>query len=72
MSREIAPVGMTDSGARVSSPRRITEPLPNCFSMLASAASRAFSRFVADMGAVLFCPRLTGLSHRSLIVCGGL
>ena len=44
MSREIDPVGITSSGARVSSPSRITEPLPNCFSMLASAASSALSR----------------------------
>ena len=29
-SREMALVGITSSGARVSSPRRITEPLPNC------------------------------------------
>src|SRR4051794_18756915 len=35
---------MISSGARVSSPSRITEPLPNCRSMLARAASRAFSR----------------------------
>src|SRR3954452_2700090 len=35
---------MTSSGARVSSPRRITEPLPNCFSICASATSSAFSR----------------------------
>src|SRR4051794_40808900 len=38
------PVGMTSSGARVSSPRRITEPLPNCFSIWARATLRAWSR----------------------------
>ena len=48
-----SPVGITSSGARISSPRRITEPLPNCFSMLARAASRALSRSPAMCRAFL-------------------
>ena len=43
--------GSPRSGARVSSPSRMTEPLPNCRSICASAASRAFSRSAAAMGA---------------------
>ncbi len=46
-SSAIAPVGITSSAARVSSPSRMTEPLPNCRSMLASAVSSAFSRSAA-------------------------
>src|SRR3954447_20432479 len=45
---------MTSSGARVSSPRRITEPLPNCFSIWASATSSAFSRSPPAMSVHLF------------------
>src|SRR4029079_5173131 len=53
MSRAMEPVGMTSIGARTSSPRRMTEPLPNCRSIWASAASRALSRSAAGaMGAV--------------------
>ena len=55
-----SPVGMTSSGARVSSPRRITEPLPNCCSMLASAASSAFSRSPPAMDVVRPSVRLEG------------
>src|SRR4051795_11870566 len=41
-SSAIAPVGMTSIGGRVSSPRRITAPLPCCFSICAITASRDF------------------------------
>ena len=54
MSRAIEPVGMTSIGARTSSPRRITEPLPNWRSIWASAASSALSRFSEAMSAVPF------------------
>src|SRR3954465_62739 len=43
-SSEIAPLGITSIGARVSSPRRMTAPLPCCRSICASAAVSAFSR----------------------------
>src|SRR6516164_5639989 len=51
-SSEIAPVGITSIGARLSSPRRMTEPRPNCRSIWASAVSRALS----------LSPTLPGLS----------
>ncbi len=47
MSREIAPVGMISTGARASSPIRMTDPLPNWRSIWASAVSGAFSRSFA-------------------------
>ena len=43
MSSEIAPVGITSTGARASSPSRMIEPLPNCRSIWARAVSRALS-----------------------------
>src|ERR1700704_2871869 len=43
MSSAIAPVGITAIGARPSSPRRITEPLPYCLSICARASSSALS-----------------------------
>src|SRR5215212_10137851 len=49
-SREIDPVGITWIGTRVSSPRRITEPLPYCLSIWASATSSALSRSSAGIG----------------------
>src|SRR5713101_1970779 len=42
-SSEMDPVGITSTGARVSSPSRMIAPLPNCRSIWASAASRDFS-----------------------------
>ena len=42
-SSAIEPVGITSTGTRVSSPRRMTEPLPNCRSIWSSAVSRDFS-----------------------------
>src|SRR4051812_46207278 len=54
MSRAIEPVGITSIGARTSSPSRMTEPLPNWRSMLASAVSRALSR--SDEGAMAAVP----------------
>ena len=48
-SSAIEPVGITSIGARASSPRRMTEPLPNCFSIWASATSSAFSRSAPAM-----------------------
>src|SRR6266487_3415022 len=48
MSRPSDPVGMTrTSGAGWSSPRRMIEPLPNCFSIELTASSIAFSRWSA-------------------------
>src|SRR3712207_3208792 len=44
MSREIEPVGMTFMATSGLSPRRMTEPLPNCLSIWARAMSRALSR----------------------------
>src|SRR5918996_1715010 len=43
-SREMAPVGITPTGARPSAPSRMTAPLPNWCSIRASASSNAFSR----------------------------
>src|SRR5215467_6599434 len=43
-SSAIDPVGITDMGTAGRSPRRITEPLPNCLSICARARSSAFSR----------------------------
>src|SRR3954451_22851309 len=43
-SSAMDPVGMTSTGARPSSPRRMIDPLPNWRSIWLSAASRAFSR----------------------------
>ena len=42
-SRAIDPVGITSIGARTSSPRRITDPLPNCLSI---CAKRGVERLV--------------------------
>jgi hypothetical protein len=42
-SSAIDPVGITSTGARASSPSRMTDPLPNCRSIWTSAVSRAFS-----------------------------
>ena len=50
MSRAIEPVGMTSTGTRVSSPRRMTEPLPNCRSLWRRAVSRALSLSPARSG----------------------
>src|SRR3954468_15486320 len=44
MSRAIEPVGMTFMATSGLSPRRMTEPLPNCLSIWARAMSRALSR----------------------------
>src|SRR5690242_17070435 len=46
MSRPREPVD-TDSTSKLAapSPRRITEPLPNCFSIWPNAAASAFLRF---------------------------
>src|SRR5215475_5586197 len=43
-SKAIEPVGITAIGTTGRSPRRITEPLPNCLSICARARSSAFSR----------------------------
>src|ERR1700710_2360632 len=50
-SSEMAPVGITWIGGRTSSPRRITDPLPNDFSICVSALAKAFSRSSPAMGA---------------------
>src|SRR5829696_5879305 len=44
MSRAMDPVGMTFMATSGLSPRRMTEPLPNCLSIWARAMSRALSR----------------------------
>ena len=49
-SSAIEPVGITSTGTRVSSPRRMTEPLPNCRSIWRRAVSRAFSLSPARSG----------------------
>ncbi len=54
MSRAVDPVEMTSMGSFGLSPRRMTAPLPNCRSICASAASRAFSRSVPAMGSTRF------------------
>ena len=59
-SRAMDPVGMTSIGARTSSPRRITEPLPYCLSIWASAASSAFSRSAVAM-------KISFLAHRAVV-----
>ena len=46
-SRESAPVGMDSMFMERLSPMRMTEPLPNCFSIWPSAASNALSRSVS-------------------------
>ena len=43
-SSAMEPVGMTSIGVAARSPRRITEPLPNCLSICARATSSALSR----------------------------
>src|SRR5262245_32963181 len=64
MSSPSDPVGMTlISGATWSMPRRMIEPLPNCFSIELTASSIAFSRWSAIgflAGSPLFY--LTGLT----------
>ena len=56
------PVGMTSTGGRPSSPRRMIEPLPNCRSIWPSAASRAFARsFVRSAGAAMLTSCSVGL-----------
>ena len=52
-SSAIAPVGITSTGGRPSSPRRMTAPLPNWRSMWARAVSRAFSR---SLGVAMVSP----------------
>ncbi|KAG1322518.1 hypothetical protein G6F61_015189 [Rhizopus arrhizus] len=41
MSSISEPVGMASTGSTTRSPMRITEPLPNCFSIWPRAAARA-------------------------------
>src|SRR5215470_1994214 len=76
MSSAKEPVGMTfTSGAGWSSPRRMIEPLPNCFSIVLTASSIAFSRLLLSAIGVLavfvgfYLPGLTfrsGKSHPEL------
>src|SRR6185437_3116248 len=49
-SRAIEPLAMISTGVRVSSPRRMTEPLPNCRSICMSAASSALFLSLARSG----------------------
>src|SRR5262245_40552359 len=52
-SSAIEPVGITSTGALLSSPRRMREPVPNWRSSWARAASSALSRSAAGaMGAI--------------------
>src|SRR3712207_1675717 len=53
MSRAIEPVGMTFMATSGLSPRRITEPFPNCLSIWERAMSRALSRSSVAMVAHL-------------------
>src|SRR3981189_954572 len=48
-SSAMAPVGITPTGTRPSSPRRITEPLPNWRSIWLRTSSNAFSRSCSVM-----------------------
>ena len=50
-SKEIDPVGITSTGTSASLvPRRMIEPLPNCFSICVSARSMALSLSVRSSG----------------------
>src|SRR3954453_2541036 len=61
MSRAIEPVGMTFMATSGLSPRRMTEPLPNCLSIWARAMSRALSRSsVAMMATFEVLGKLSG------------
>src|SRR3954464_9325117 len=61
MSRAIDPVGMTFMATSGLSPRRMTEPLPNCLSIWARAMSRALSRSsVAMMATFEVLGKLSG------------
>src|SRR5580693_5933551 len=60
-SSAIEPVGITSTGTRVSSPRRMIEPLPNWRSIWSSADSRAFSLSPARSTLVLVFPAIWGL-----------
>src|SRR3954451_19651713 len=60
-SRAIDPVGITSIGGRLSSPRRITDPLPNWRSICARAVSSAFSR---SAGAGMSSPLERALAER--------
>src|SRR3954471_1086149 len=61
MSRAIEPVGMTFMTTSGLSPRRMTEPLPNCLSIWARAMSRALSRSsVAMMATFEVLGKLSG------------
>src|SRR5215213_7241262 len=66
-SRATEPVGMTSIGARTSSPRRMTEPLPNCLSICARAVSSALSRS-AGAGMVLTSEIAVGPADRWSVV----
>jgi len=52
MSSISEPVGMASTGSTTRSPMRITEPLPNCFSIWLSAADSARFLF-SSIGFVL-------------------
>src|SRR5579859_1151852 len=60
-SSAIDPVGITSIGSRVSSPRRMTEPLPNCRSIWSRADSRALSLSPARSRVDLVFPAIGGL-----------
>jgi len=53
-SSEMDPVGITSTGARVSSPSRMIAPRPNWRSIWASAVSRDFSLSPPLMPALSF------------------
>src|ERR1700722_2837801 len=54
MSRARAPVGIDSILKFMFSPMRMIEPLPNCFSIWLSAASRAFERSSVAIAVSLF------------------
>src|SRR3954451_1996756 len=61
MSRATEPVGITFIATSGESPRRMTDPLPNCLSIWARAMSRALSRSSVAMMATFGC-RCSGSS----------
>ena len=58
-SRATDPVGMTETGGRVSSPRRMTEPLPKLLSIWARAVARALERSWVWLAAGIVLPRFS-------------
>ena len=65
------PVGITCTGGRLSSPRRMTEPLPNCLSICDRATSSALLRsLVAGFAAGALRAAMVILSSAASPACG--